>query len=70
MHSLFDKGFDPVGEVDSVSGVLTLLSSDLICESKSGTAGEEEVQCWDANASNPRITTYVGEITLHLKRGV
>ena len=50
--------FDEVAEVES-SGQLTLKMTDLICESKGGSVGAEELQCWEAsNGNNPVIMTF------------
>ena len=52
--------FDKVAEIDSATGVLTIEMTSLTCESKAGSVGAEEVQCWDAtNDKNPVIMTFL-----------
>ena len=55
--------FEKVGSVSS-SGLLSLQKTDLLCESKGGSVGAEEIQCWEAGKSNPVIMTFKNVKTL------
>lgn len=54
--------FTPIGGVDSSSGLLDIdlsTGNDLTCESKGGSIGEEELQCWESsNDVNPKIMSF------------
>lgn len=52
--------FPPVGNFDASSpGSLSLDIPDLTCESKGGSVGDEELQCWEAsNEVNPKIKRF------------
>ena len=51
--------FDPVAELDLSSGILYILESDVTCESKGGSMGQETIQCWETNSgNNPVIKTF------------
>ena len=55
--TLRPKPFDHLATISS--GNLALKTTGLICESKGGTVGAEEVQCWEAsNEVNPVIMTF------------
>jgi hypothetical protein len=49
--------FGKVGRVSS-SGLLSLQMTDLLCESKGGSVGAEEIQCWEAGKDTPVIMTF------------
>lgn len=59
-NPIYHKPFDPVGELDSSTGTLELATDEVLtCESKDGSVGAEEIQCWQTDAGdNPVIMTF------------
>lgn len=41
--------------MDSATGELNILDDNLICESKGGAVGNEEIQCWESDKGDSSV---------------